>query len=233
MATNYGDFDFEDFSDEIILKVLSYLDLNSRFNCFFTSKRLRAICQDHTLPSLWQKIHLYDPNFLFETSKNPKNTVVKEFEEIMQQKHQLQSTWERVHLHNMWPCEVSRNLCLKMNNNLKQNDKSYLNINISNFDDESIQEILSKGCNYLVMSDMLPRVGCEIMTRICKEKNFPELKEVKFTWCLLDETGDKSNQHLHPCVSLLKNGYEIQDYFQSFQLKAYFQLDLTQWDPMS
>jgi 2,3-bisphosphoglycerate-independent phosphoglycerate mutase len=92
MAKNYGDFDFEDFSDEIILKVLSYLGLNSRFNCFFTSKRLRAICQDHTLPSLWQKIHLYDPIFLLETSKNPKNTVVKEFEEIMQQKHQLQST---------------------------------------------------------------------------------------------------------------------------------------------
>ena len=230
MASKFEHFDFEDFSDEIILKVLSYLDLNSRFNCFFTSKRLRAICQDHTLPPMWQNIRLYDPNFLFETSKNPTNTVVKEFGEVIKQKHQLQSIWKHAHLHNMWPCENSRNLCRKMNSNLKQKDKSYLNINLLNFDDESIQEILSKGCNYLVMSDILPRVGCEIMTRICKEKNFPELKEVKFTWCLLDETGDKSNQHLHPCISLLKDGYEIQDYLQIFELKANFQLSPTQWE---
>ena len=70
METKSEAVDFEDFSDEIILKVVSYLEPNDRFKCSFTSNRLRAICQDHTLPSMWQKIHLYNPILLLEiTSK--------------------------------------------------------------------------------------------------------------------------------------------------------------------
>ena len=69
MASKSEAFNFEDFSDEIILRVLSYLDSNNRFNCYLTSKRLRAICQDHTLPPMWQKVHLYGPNLLFDASE--------------------------------------------------------------------------------------------------------------------------------------------------------------------
>ena len=210
VATKSEDFVFEGFSDEIILKVLSYLDLDDRFNCYFTSKRLRAICQDHTLPSMWQTIHVFNPNLLFETSKNPMNKVFKDLEEIRQDKYLQQniSTWKNAHLYNLCPCESSQNLCGKMNNNLEQKNKSYLNLNIENFNNESIQEILDKGCKYLIMSNIFPRVGCEMLSRICKEKEFLQLKEIKFTWCLLHETGEESNQHIHPCISLIKDGYE-------------------------
>ena len=71
-------FNFEDFSDEVILKVVSFLDLNARFNCHLTSKRLRALCQDHTLPPMWQKVHLYGPNILSGYSKTQVDRFTKD-----------------------------------------------------------------------------------------------------------------------------------------------------------
>ena len=199
-------FDFEDFSDEVILKVVSFLDLNDRFNCYLTSKRLGAICQDQTLPSLWQKIHLYGPNLMFETSKNSK---VDEFTNIllkMNKENHLKSTtwkWKRAHLYQPLPCENSKYYCGRsVNNNLKQNRKSYLNLNIDEFNDESIQKLLDKGCNYLLMSDILPTVGCALI-KIFEGKEFPKLKEVAFTWCL-----PGFPEHKHTCISLFNKGYE-------------------------
>ena len=189
-------FKFEDFSDEIILKVVSYLNSKDRLKCSFTSNRLRAICQDHTLPSLWQKIHLYNPNLLLETSKNPMATFGKYLlTEMNIEKHLQSTTWK----HFKWPCENGLQNCGKMNNNLKQSNvtRNYLNLNIENFNDESISEILDKGCNYLIISDISPRVGFEMISKIFMEKKFLELKEIKFTWSILDETGDESNQHFH------------------------------------
>ena len=196
IATKIEAFDFEDFSDEIILKVVGYLKLNDRFKCSFTSKRLRAICQDHTLPSIWLKVHLYNPNLILETSKNP---MAKfgwlNLEKLNKEKYLQSTTWKHV----KWPCENGLQNCGKMNNNLKQSNvtRSYLNLNIENFNNQSIEEILDKGCNYLMISDILPRVGCEMISMICKEKKFLELKEVKFTWSILDEIGEESNQHFH------------------------------------
>ena len=196
-------FDFEDFSDEVILKVVSFLDLNDRFNCYLTSKRLGAICQDQTLPSLWQKIHLYGPNLMFETSKNSKvdefaNNLLK-----MNKETHLTSTtwkWKHAHLYHSLPCENSKYYCGRLNNNLKQNTKSYLNLNIDEFNDESIQKLLDKGCNYLLMSDILPTVGCELIKIF---EGIPELKEVAFTWCL-----PGFPDHKHTCISLFNNRCE-------------------------
>ena len=188
-STKSEAFDFEDFSDEIILKVVSYLNSNDRFKCSFTSKRLRAICQDHTLPSIWQKIHLYNPNLILETSKNPMATFGKYLSTEMNiEKHLQSTTWKHV----KWPCENGLQNCGKINNNLKQSNltKSYLNLNIENFNDQSIQEILDKGCNYLMISDISHRVGCEMISTICKKKKFAELKHVKFIWCVLKNTAD-------------------------------------------
>ena len=204
-ATTSEAFDFEDFSDEVILKVVSFLDLNDRFNCYLTSKRLGAICQDQTLPSLWQKIHLYGPNLLFETSKNSEvdefaNNLLK-----MNKEKYLQSTtwkWKHACLHHSLPCENSQNYCGKLNNNLKQKTKSYLNLNIGKFNEESIQELLDKGCNYLIMSDILLTEGCA-MIKIFEEKEFSELKEVAFTWCLPNEPNIPD--HKHPWISLFNN----------------------------
>ena len=36
--------------------------VKDRWKCSSTSKRLRAICQDKFLVSMWQKVHLYNPN---------------------------------------------------------------------------------------------------------------------------------------------------------------------------
>lgn len=208
IATKSEAFDFEDFSDEVILKVVSFLDLNDRFNCYLTSKRLGAICQDQTLPSLWQKIHLFGPNLMFETSKNSKvdeftNNLLK-----MNKENHLKSTtwkWKHAHLYHSLPCENSKYYCGRLNNNLKQNTKNYLNLNIEEFNDESIQELLDKGCNYLLMSDILPTVGCALI-KIFEGKEFPELKEVAFTWCLPNMPGFPD--HNHTCISLFNNGYE-------------------------
>ena len=82
--------------------------------------------------------------------------------------------------------------------------KSYLNLNIENFNQKSIQEILNKGCNYLIMSNIFPRVGYQMLSRISKEKELPELKEVQFDWCVLDDTGKEFSQHFHPCY-IMKN----------------------------
>ena len=190
-------FDFEDFSDEIILKVVSYLEPNDRFKCSFTSNRLRAICQDHTLPSMWQKIHLYNPNLSLEiVSKNPMATFEKHLlTETNTEKYLQSTTWK----HAKWRCENGSQNCGKTNDILKQSNltKSYLNLNIENFNNQSIQEILDKGCNYLMISDISHRVGCEMISTICKKNKFSELKEVKFIWCILDETGEESHQHFH------------------------------------
>ena len=186
-------FKFEDFSDEIILKVVSYLNSKDRLKCSFTSNRLRAICQDHTLPSIWQKVHLYNLNLQLETLKTPIAHFHKYLWEINKEK-QLQSTnW----IHNKWRCYNGQNSCGKTNNNLQQRMKTHLNLNIENFNDESISEILDKGCNYLIISDISPRVGFEMISKIFMDKKFSELKEIKFTWSILDETGDESNQHFH------------------------------------
>ena len=182
IATKSEAFVIEDFSDEILLKVVSFLDFNDRFNCYLTSKRLGTICRDQTLPSLWQKIHLYGPNLMFETSKNSKvdeftNNLLK-----MNKENNLKSTtwkWKHAHLYHSLPCENSKYYCGRFNNNLKQNAKSYLNLNIGKFDDESIQELLDKGCNYLLMSDILPTVGFALI-KIFEGKEFLELKEVAF-----------------------------------------------------
>ena len=142
-STKSEAFDFEDFSDEIILKVVSYLNSNDRFKCSFTSKRLRAICQDHTLPSIWQKIHLYNPNLILETSKNPMATFGKYLSTEMNiEKHLQSTTWKHV----KWPCENGLQNCGKINNNLKQSNltKSYLNLNIENFDDQILLRIYQR-----------------------------------------------------------------------------------------
>ena len=195
METKSEAFDFEDFSDEIILKVVSYLEPNDRFKCSFTSNRLRAICQDHTLPSMWQKINLYNPNLLLEiTSKNPTATLEKHLStEMTTEKHLQSTTWK----HAKWRCENGSQNCGKFKIILSNLAKSYLNFNIEKFDNQSIQEILDKGCNYLMISDISHRVGCEMISMICKKKKFSELKEVKFILSRLDETDEESHQHFH------------------------------------
>ena len=69
MATTI--FQFEIFSDEIILKVFGYLDIDDLFKCSLTSRRLRAICQDKSLPPIWEKIHLYNPMPICKTLEVP------------------------------------------------------------------------------------------------------------------------------------------------------------------
>ena len=64
-------FQFEIFSDEIILKVFGYLEIEDLFKCSLTSRRLRAICEDKSLPSIWENIHLYDPIPLCKTFEIP------------------------------------------------------------------------------------------------------------------------------------------------------------------
>ena len=208
-ATTSEVFYFEDFSDEVILKVVSFLDLNARFNCYLTSKRLRALCQDHTLPSMWQKIHLYGPNILSGYSKTQVDRFTKELLKVNEGNY-LQSTTLKPdclkHAQVNGPCENLQLFCGKMNNIPKEKTKNYLNLNIENFDGESIQGILDKGCKYLLMSDILPRVGCQMIPKIFKEKEFLELKEVVFTWCV-PGIFEKPNHHYHPCISLHKYGY--------------------------
>ena len=69
MATTI--FQFEIFSDEIILKVFGYLDIDDLFKCSLTCRRLRAICQDKSLPPIWEKIHLYNPMPICKTLEVP------------------------------------------------------------------------------------------------------------------------------------------------------------------
>ena len=45
----------ERFPDEVLLKILSFLDLADVLKCAQTSKRIRSICQDE---SLWQNLNL-------------------------------------------------------------------------------------------------------------------------------------------------------------------------------
>ena len=46
---------FEEFPSELLLKILSYLEITNLLKCSQTSKRIRSICHDD---SLWQKINL-------------------------------------------------------------------------------------------------------------------------------------------------------------------------------
>ena len=46
---------FEEFPSEILLKILSFLEITNLLKCSQTSKRIRSICYDD---SLWQKINL-------------------------------------------------------------------------------------------------------------------------------------------------------------------------------
>ena len=61
METNYNETEatiilhLERFPDEVLLKILSFLDLADVLKCAQTSKRIRSICQDE---SLWQNLNL-------------------------------------------------------------------------------------------------------------------------------------------------------------------------------
>ena len=110
MATTI--FQFEIFSDEIILKVFGYLDIDDLFKCSLTSRRLRAISQDKSLPSIWENIHLYNPNPI---------------------------------------CEYFMNTCTNDDQN-SHKMPGCLNINSKKVHGQSLQYILDKGCNYLVLS---------------------------------------------------------------------------------
>ena len=46
---------FEDFPEEILLKILNFLELNGLLNCSQTYKRFTVICYDD---SLWQTVNL-------------------------------------------------------------------------------------------------------------------------------------------------------------------------------
>ena len=45
----------EDLPNEIILKILSYMDIISLYQCMAVNKKIRAIANDE---SLWKKFHL-------------------------------------------------------------------------------------------------------------------------------------------------------------------------------
>jgi hypothetical protein len=47
---------FEDFPNEVLLTIFSFLDIKDLIQCVKVSKRVRAICHDE---SLWKKINLY------------------------------------------------------------------------------------------------------------------------------------------------------------------------------
>lgn len=46
---------FNDLPDEVVLKILTYLDFNNLANCTQVSKRMRNICKDE---SLWERINV-------------------------------------------------------------------------------------------------------------------------------------------------------------------------------
>ena len=52
---NLYDKDFNNFPDEVVLKILSYLDIDNLPKCAQVSKKMRNICQDW---SLWERINL-------------------------------------------------------------------------------------------------------------------------------------------------------------------------------
>ena len=49
---------FEDLSDEVLLEIFSFLDVQDLLRWAMTSRRIRAICLDSSL-SRWKKINLY------------------------------------------------------------------------------------------------------------------------------------------------------------------------------
>ena len=124
MATTV--FPLEDFSDEIILKVFRYLEKDDLFKCSLTSRRLRAICQDRSLPQIWKCIQFYNTKPIWRTVKN-----------------------------------------LKMKNS---NSKipGFLHINLENFTDKLLQDIVDKGCKYLVFSHFAESEHLDNLDDICK-----------------------------------------------------------------
>ena len=69
-AVKVSKLKLEDMPDEIILKVLSYLDLLNLIRCGQLSMRIRSISHDKTL---WQKVNLQNWNWHWNrwTSINP------------------------------------------------------------------------------------------------------------------------------------------------------------------
>ena len=53
---NLYDKDFNDFPDEVVLKILSYLDIDNLPKCAQVSQRMRNVCKDK---SLWERINLH------------------------------------------------------------------------------------------------------------------------------------------------------------------------------
>ena len=54
--SNMSKLQFEDFPNEVLLTIFSFLDIKDLIQCVKVSKRVRAICHDD---SLWKKINLY------------------------------------------------------------------------------------------------------------------------------------------------------------------------------
>ena len=54
--SNMSELQFEDFPNEVLLTIFSFLDIKDLIQCVKVSKRVRAICHDD---SLWKKINLY------------------------------------------------------------------------------------------------------------------------------------------------------------------------------
>ena len=87
---------FEDLPDEIILKILSYVDLKDLFQCRAVNKRMKAITYDK---SLWKTVHL--------TGEIP----IELLEKILKR---------GCHYLSLYQCKViGRNICFKKNFQLK------------------------------------------------------------------------------------------------------------------
>ena len=136
-------FQLQIFSDEIILKVFGYLDIDDLLKCSLTSRRLRAICQDKSLPSIWKNIHLYN--------LNP-------------------------------TCKILKNSCAKIT--------GCLNINLRKCRDQSLQDILDKGCNHLVLSHFDGHVHLKPFHEMCKYIKPFTLKLLSFDCCALSLSND-------------------------------------------
>ena len=51
-----------------------------------------------------------------------------------------------------------------------------------------------------------------MISKIFMKKKFSELKEIKFTWSILDGTGEVSNQHFHYVSKVLFSPLNFPDY---------------------
>ena len=165
MATTI--FQFEIFSDEIILKVFGYLDIDDLFKCSLTSRRLRAISQDKSLPSIWENIHLYNPIPI---------------------------------------CKKLKNSCTKIT--------GCVHINLKKISDQSLKDILKKGCNYLVLSHM---AGCSGWAKFHEVRKYIEPFKLKLLdWpedCALSNRGLKI---FHTSFNVRDHPFKTSSNFQDF-----------------